>query len=143
MWLITLRDLQWRRRRFAIAIAGTALVFAMALVIAGIAASFRAEAGRTVNAVGADAWVMSTAVTGPFTSVAMIPASTGSELESDPAVRAADPLVMLRQTIRTGQKPKDANVIGYRIGGLGTPPVARGRLPLASGEIAIDEIAGV
>jgi hypothetical protein len=28
MWQATLRDLQWRRRRFMIAITGTALVFA-------------------------------------------------------------------------------------------------------------------
>ena len=29
MWLIPLRDLQWRRRRFAIAVVATGLVFAL------------------------------------------------------------------------------------------------------------------
>jgi putative ABC transport system permease protein len=35
MWLVSLRDLQWRRRRFLIAVAATALVFAMSLLMAG------------------------------------------------------------------------------------------------------------
>ena len=35
MWLVSLRDLQWRRRRFLIAVVATALVFAMSLLMAG------------------------------------------------------------------------------------------------------------
>ena len=142
MWLITLRDLQWRRRRFGIAIAATALVFAMALVIAGIAASFRAEAIRTVRAVGADAWVTSEDVTGPFTTFASIPESHETTLDSDPEVRSADPLIVLRQTYLVGDGAKDVTLIGHRAGGLGTPPVARGRAPRAAREIAVDASAG-
>jgi putative ABC transport system permease protein len=142
MWLITLRDLQWRRRRFGIAIGATALVFAMALVIAGIAASFRAEAVRTVRAVGADAWVTSERVTGPFTNFASIPASQEKTLATDPGVREADPLIVLRQTYLAGGKPKDVTLIGFRADGLGMPPVARGRPPRATHEIAVDSSAG-
>ena len=40
MWMTALRDLQWRRRRFPIAVVGTSLVFAMTLVLAGLATSF-------------------------------------------------------------------------------------------------------
>lgn len=142
MWLITLRDLQWRRRRFAIAIGATAMVFAMALVIAGIAASFRAEAIRTVEAVGADAWLTSLDVSGPFTSISTLPRSHQATLESDPSVSRADPLIMLRQTYLAGDKPKDLNVIGYVEGGLGSPPVARGRVPRTPREVAVDSTTG-
>lgn len=142
MWLITLRDLQWRRRRFGIAVAATALVFAMALVIAGIAASFRAEAVRTIDAVGADAWVTSEEVAGPFTNFASLPASHEATLESDPAVRSADPLIVLRQTYLAPKDPKDVNVVGFRPGGLGTPPIARGREPRSHREAAVDSSTG-
>ena len=37
MLMAALRDLQWRRRRFIIAILGTAVVFAMTLVLTGLA----------------------------------------------------------------------------------------------------------
>ena len=142
MWLITLRDLQWRRRRFGIAVAATALVFAMALVIAGIAASFRAEAVRTVRAVGADAWVTSEEVTGPFTNFASLPAAHEAELDADPGVRRVDPLIVLRQTYLAPKDPKDVNVVGFRDGGLGAPPIAKGRTPRSAREVAVDETTG-
>jgi len=142
MWLITLRDLQWRRRRFAIAIGATAMVFAMALVIAGIAASFRAEAVRTVEAIGADAWVTSEEVTGPFSTFATLPRSHEETLEADPNVRRADPLIVLRQTYLAGTGTKDVTLIGYTEDGMGTPPVARGRTPSSVREIALDSSAG-
>ena len=50
--MAALRDLQWRRRRFVIAILGTAVVFAMTLVLTGLANGFRVESRR---ALGADA----------------------------------------------------------------------------------------
>ena len=47
MLRVTLRDLQWRRRRFVIAIVGTSLVFAMTLVLTGLSNGFREEANNT------------------------------------------------------------------------------------------------
>ncbi|HEY2448928.1 MAG TPA: glutamine ABC transporter permease, partial [Mycobacterium sp.] len=41
MLITALRDLQWRRRRFVIAIIGTGVVFAMTLVLTGLANGFR------------------------------------------------------------------------------------------------------
>ena len=51
-------DLRMRSRQFAIAVLGATLVFAMALVMAGLSGSFRAETRRTVAAVGADYFVV-------------------------------------------------------------------------------------
>ena len=50
--LTALRDMQWRRLRFAIAVAGTSLVFAMTLVLTGLTNGFRAEDERTVDSLG-------------------------------------------------------------------------------------------
>ena len=50
-WLIGLRDLQWGRRRFAIGVVATALVFALGLLMSGVSASFDNEIHRTVDVV--------------------------------------------------------------------------------------------
>jgi putative ABC transport system permease protein len=48
-WLISLRDLQWRRRRFGIAVVANALVLALGLLLSGVSASFDNEIERTVD----------------------------------------------------------------------------------------------
>ena len=60
MLAVTLADLSFRARQFTIAIVGVGLVLAMALLLAGLSAGFRAEVNGTVNGVGADSWVLST-----------------------------------------------------------------------------------
>jgi putative ABC transport system permease protein len=51
---VSLRDLQWRRRRFLIGIVATGLVFALAVVLTGISQSFINEVTRTTKAFQAD-----------------------------------------------------------------------------------------
>jgi putative ABC transport system permease protein len=140
VWRDTLRDLQWRRRRFVIAIVGTALVFAVTLLIGGLADSFRAEARRTVDALGIDAWVVNKGTTGPFTGVSLLDAGRAAEVRQIAGVRRADPVLILPQPV----VPSSAScqVFGYVPGGVGTPPVVRGRAARASGEAAVDDTLG-
>ncbi|HVE98029.1 MAG TPA: ABC transporter permease [Mycobacteriales bacterium] len=142
MWLVTLRDLQWRLRRFVIAVVGTSVVFAMTLILAGLSDSFRAEAHRTVRGLGADAWVMREGVYGPFTTVAAMPASAAEDVAAMPGVRRADPLLILHQTVAV-PAVTDVNLIGYRAGGLGSPNRVAGRLPSGTGEAVVDESLGL
>ena len=44
--IAALRDLQWRRRRFLIAVIGTSVVFAMTLILTGLSHGFDVEAAR-------------------------------------------------------------------------------------------------
>ncbi|MBA2274739.1 MAG: hypothetical protein H0W21_12695 [Actinobacteria bacterium] len=67
MWLISLRDLQFRHRRFTIAIAATALTFAMTLLMAGFSATLHSEIRRIVDIIGADSWIVAEGTSGPFT----------------------------------------------------------------------------
>jgi putative ABC transport system permease protein len=143
MLTMTGRDLQYRKRQFAIATIGGALVFAMTLVLSGLSNGFRAEARNTVAAVGGDAFVVPRGVTGPFSTVTGIPAERVDEVANRPGVRQADPLVISRQAIRRGHSILNVLVVGYRPGGLGTPPVRRGRVPSSSGEALVDSRAGV
>jgi putative ABC transport system permease protein len=141
-WMLALRDLQWRRRRFGIAIAGTALVFAMTLLLSGLASSFRTEATRTIDALKADAWVVRSGITGPFTALSTIPVDSWRAVLDSPTVQEASPLIVLHQSL-TAPTTQDINLFGYRLQGLGEPQVVEGRLPLVRGEAVADGTLGL
>jgi putative ABC transport system permease protein len=140
--LISLRDLQWRRRRFLIGVIATGLVFALALLITGIGASFRNEVHRTVDAMDADAWVVPSGVSGPFTASTAFAASTADAVAAAPGVREATPLAVLRFTVRTPHL-KDINVIALEPGGVGSPTPKHGRTITGAGEAVVDKRLGL
>jgi putative ABC transport system permease protein len=138
MWNITLRNIQFRRRQFLIAVVGTALVFGMALLVTGIREGFSSEAQRTLDGIGADHWAIPTGTSGPFTALSVLEARVSETLATQPGVRQADPLVLFPQTIGQGSKAKTVNVIGHRPDGLGQPPIVDGRKAAAPGEAVVD-----
>ncbi|MFN2536778.1 MAG: ABC transporter permease [Mycobacteriales bacterium] len=138
MLLVTLRDLQWRLRRFLIAGIGAATVFALTLVMAGLVASFESEPVRVLDAVGADAWVMPTGVDGVFTTISVLPESTVASVARQPGVTEAWPVVVLHHTVRE-HGTKDVTVVAYADGGLGTPHLTAGRLPRGPRELVADK----
>jgi len=95
VWTVTLADLRMRARQFVIAVIGATLVFAMALVMAGLSGSFHAETKRTVDAVGADYFVVPAGTGGPFSSPAAVPGQVVQLARKTAGVTAADPLVVL------------------------------------------------
>ena len=141
MWRITLRDMQWRRRRFAIAIIGTSLVFAMTLVLSGMAAGFDYEIDRTLGSIGADRWVVNAGVTGPFTATAFIPEATASVIGGASGVTRADPLIYIRQTVHPidhADQVRDVNLFGFVPGGIGEPKLEDGVGVRQSGDAVVD-----
>ena len=140
MWTITVRDLLYRRRQFGIAAVGAGLVFAITLIMTGISAGFRAEAGRTVKSVGADAWIVPDGVSGPFTGASVVdPAAAAGVL----GARRVDPILIVAATIPHGRSLAGVNVIGHVVGGLGAPKPSSGRAPARSGEVMVDASVGV
>jgi putative ABC transport system permease protein len=142
MWRLSLRDLQWRRRRFTIAVAATALVFAMTLLFAGVNASFHNEIRRIVASFHADQWLVAEGASGPFTTASVIPAAAAEQVARLPGVTRADPLVIFHSAVRVATL-RDVNVIGYRLGGLGSPAVRDGRVPAGPGEVVVDSDLGL
>jgi putative ABC transport system permease protein len=143
MWTITLRDLQFRRRRFAIAILGTGLVFAMTLIMSGMSAGFRAETHNTVQAVGADAWIIRAGTAGPFTAFATATPQLQQAIAREPGVRKAELAIIGRRTMPLPGRILDLNLFGYTVGGIVHPPITKGRAPERPGEAAVDSRAGV
>jgi putative ABC transport system permease protein len=138
MWLISAKDLQFRLRRFVIAVAVTAIVFGMALAFDSIKRALQAEVPRIVGLFHADGWVVARGASGPFTTAQVIPSSTAAELRDEPGVGRADPVVVSRSVVDAGERV-DVNVVGYRLGGLGTPPTDEGRAPRSRGEVVVTE----
>lgn len=125
-----LRDLQWRRKRFVIAMAGVALVFAMGLIMTGLDESFSLEVDRTLEAVGAQAWAVSDQASGPFTSFTPIVETAGGA--------NAAPVLVLRQTI-VAHEVVDLVVLGVEPGRLGSPTDVDGSRLAESGQVVVDE----
>jgi putative ABC transport system permease protein len=143
MWTITLRDLQFRRRRFVIAVMGTALVFSMALIMSGMAEGFRTESKNTIAAIGADSWVVRRGTAGPFTAFTQITPAVVAQMKTAPGVVLAEPVILARRTMPLGNSLLDVNLLGYTIGGIVQPPVVEGLAPARPGEAAVDKRAHV
>jgi putative ABC transport system permease protein len=139
--LTSRRDLSWRRRRLAIAVAGTTLAFALALLLSGFREGIDVEASRTVDTLGADTFIVRAGASGPFTTVALLDAAVASDIGRAPGVTAASPIVSVRHAIDSGART-DVYLIGAVPGGLGMPTDLRGRAPARSGEAALGGSAG-
>ena len=135
-----LRDLQYRRRRFAIAIIGASLVFALSLATAGLAASFDAEIDATQTAIGATHWFVADAAAGPFTSLNPIaPADAAALAEGD---TKASNLLLVRQPVGRTVIRKDVQIVGAEPGSLGSPTtgeLTRGRSVQRDGEVVVSD----
>ncbi len=142
MLRVTLRDLQWRRRRFVIAIVGTSLVFAMTLVLTGLSNGFRVEANNTVDALGFDSYLVKSGPAGPFIGSPPFPESVVATAARIPGVTAAVPLVYTATTVPDGDSTRNVNVFGAPAQGPGMPPIATGRAPSAPDEAAVSSTLG-
>lgn len=141
MLTASLRDLQWRKRRFVIAIIGTGLVFAMTLVLTGLANGFRVEAERTVDGLGLDAYMVKSGAAGPFIGATTFPRTEVEKARGIHGVTNAVGLVFGQTTIREGGTSKNAPVFGGPVHP-GLPSVSAGRLPTTPDEVAVSSTAG-
>ena len=132
-----IRDLQWRRRRFAIGVAGTALVFGMTLVITGMSAGFDAEAAATVAHLRVDTWVAGPGASGPFLGSRPLPAVIVAVIGDLPGVKKAVPTVFTVKDVVSGSSVTSVAVFGAPPGTLGMPAVQQGMAPSRPGEIAV------
>jgi putative ABC transport system permease protein len=96
---ITLADLRHRLRQFLIAVVGAGVVFALALLLTGMAAGFSREIERTVASAGADTWLVPDGASGPFTSSLAIAGSTVAQVAGLDGVEHADGMANSLQTV--------------------------------------------
>jgi putative ABC transport system permease protein len=154
IWLASIRDLQWRSRRFLLAVLATGLVFGLALMISGVANSFNVEVKNTVGALDAPFWFVPTGSLGPFTVAAPFPASDAAAIQRIPGVSAANPILVSRaltagavttsdSTSASVSSEQAVNLIGVVPGGVGSPRVVEGRPLRQQDSAVVDESLGV
>jgi putative ABC transport system permease protein len=139
MILVSLRDLQFRRRRFFVAIAGTSLVLGLTLVLAGVSSSFDNEADRTVDAFHATTWIVPKGVKGPLITSATLSADLAEEIATATGAQAV-PVAVLHGAAEVKGKARQVNVMGLPPGTFAAPPLRDGRQPERSGEVVVDSI---
>ncbi len=142
MLVAALRDLQWRRRRFIITAIGTALVFAMTLLLSGLAEAFRDEGRRWIRSTGADLVVVDAGQAGPLTGFRPIDQSRRSEVAAVAGVEQVSGFLKTYATVDI-DGIIDVNVFGVEPDGLGWPELTDGELPTGTGQVLADESLGL
>src|ERR1700729_3255048 len=103
---ITLQGLRFRARQFLIAVGGAGLLFAMGLLLTGLASGFSVEINQTVQGLSASSWVLRTGASGLISDLPPIPASSVAAVAAEPGVTRAAPITVVPQSalINGGQK---------------------------------------
>jgi putative ABC transport system permease protein len=133
MLLAALRDLQWRRKRFAITMVATGLVFAMSLVLSGLAQSFPNETNRLLNFLGAEKFVSAAGTAGPFYNSSFLPSSTLPD---------AVPLTFSGGAVPTKKGLRQVAMFGMPFDYMAKRSVADGSVFTQPGEIVVDRSLG-
>jgi len=138
--LMTLRDMAYSARRYMVVGVAMSIVFTLLYLMDGLVEQFNEEPYLTVEAIGAETWVLPSGSSGPFTSSATLSAAEAEAAATDPALTA---LVVARGTLTEGADAQEALVIGHPVGGVGTPPVVAGAAASGAGELVVDRTSGV
>ena len=142
MLIAALRDMQWRKRRFAIAILSTSIIFAMTLVLTGLANGFRVEADKTVDSLGVDLFLVKAGASGPFVGATPFALADLPRIASTPGVVAAAPLAYAGGTATLGDVTRNVDIFGAPERGPGMPAVSEGRPPSTPDEVAVSSTLG-
>ena len=142
MLIAALRDLQWRRQRFIIAVIGTGVVFAATLVRTGLANGFHVEARRTVDSLGIDTYLIKSGSVGPFLGASPFAASEVGAVAGMPGVELAVPIVYSGTTMMDRGSPRNINMFGVPDHGPGMPALAEGRPASTPSEVVVADKLG-
>ena len=142
MLMAALRDMQWRRRRFVIAILSTSIIFAMTLVLTGLANGFRVEAEKTVDSLGVDMFLVKAGASGPFVGATPFAPVELRRIAAAPGVDAAAPLAYAGGTATLGGSTRNVDIFGAPENGPGMPAVSEGRPPFSPDEVAVSSTLG-
>lgn len=137
--LLTLRDLRHRARRFSVVLVAMSVVLTLVYLMSGLVEQFEQEPFLTVDAIGAESWVVPAGSSGPFTSSATLPGDVVDALVGDDLA----PLVVARGTMTGAGEPGEVLVVGQASWGGDDPRLVEGRPAAATDELVVDRTGGV
>lgn len=142
---LALRDVRYRLGRFLLTAFGLGLLLATVMAMGGIYQGLVVEALSIVRASGADLWVVQKDTNGPFAETSRVPDDLYRVIRAVPGVAEASPIALQSLQFRVGPKPFRVQLVGHRLGALGSAPaVVAGRPILYSRyEMVLGREAGV
>lgn len=139
MLLLTLRDLQHRASRVIVVTLLVTLVLTLLFLMTGLINQLQREPHNTVDVIGADYWTVADGVSGPFTSVSVLPAPAGDALGEQ-----EQPVVVSRGSlVDGGGESAEVVIFGHVPGALGTPNIETGSGVSSDGEAIVDDSLGL
>ncbi len=142
LWLAGVRDLQWRRRRFVIAVLGTALVMSLTLLLTGFQATFDVEVRHALDLIKADGYIVQEGRPGPFLGGTPIDVDAARRDATLPGITEVAPIIMTQQ-VTDRAKHADIFLVGASPGEMGRPVVRKGSDLQAPGDAVVDTKSGM
>ena len=138
MLLMTLRDLQFRRRRILVVTLLTAVVFTLLFLMTGLIQRFNTEPFDAMRSIGADHWVVPDGISGPLTAQS----SAASTLVDD--VTGADGAVIARGTLFADDgRAEEILLVGVESARIEALALAEGVAPASGESVVVDRLANV
>jgi putative ABC transport system permease protein len=139
VWLLTLRDLQFRKVRFLVVSLGVAVVLTLLFLMTGLVNQFNRESYLLTDQLGASHWLLPEGSSGAYTSSSALVPEQVAGLETD---GESAPVVVSRATLRVDDADDEAIVIAADGDGLGVPQPVEGTTPQGSDELMVDVTSG-
>ncbi len=139
MLLLTLRDLQHRFSRVLVVTLLVTLVLTLLYLMTGLINQLQNEPHDAVAVIGADYWTVAEGVSGPFTSVSVLPLEGASDRGA-----GTQPAVVSRGSLVDGAgESAEVVIFGHVPGGLGTPTIESGAAASNDGQAVVDSSLGL
>ncbi len=136
----TIRDVQYRKARFVLAILGVSLLFMLILIMDGIATGMKNWTIQYLKDTKADAWAIQSDTEGPFTGYSIMPENTVDKMKKIEGVKRADPLILTMQNTKVGGANERIYLIGHKSDSIVEPKkLKEGRQIKGEKEAVVDE----
>ena len=141
---LALRDIRRHKVRFLLTCVGLGLLLTVVMAMSGIYRGLISDATTVIEATPAQIWVVQKDTRGPFAESSRLPEDIEYSIAAVQGVRRASPVSFQYVQIQHGDKPARLFLIGYKLGGIGEPPVIVAGRTITNKhyEIVVDRKAG-
>ena len=120
---LAIRDIRRHKTRFLLTCIGLGLLLTVVMAMSGIYRGLIGDATTVIEATPAQIWVVQKDTRGPFAESSRLPEDIEHSIAAVKGVRRASSLSFQYVQIPRGNKPIRLFLIGYKLGGIGGPPV--------------------
>jgi putative ABC transport system permease protein len=120
---LAIRDIRRHKTRFLLTGVGLGLLLTVVMAMSGIYRGLIGDATTVVEATPAQIWVVQKDTRGPFAESSRLPEDIEHSIAAVAGVRRASPISFQYVQIPRGEKPIRLFLIGYKLGGIGGPPI--------------------